>query len=419
SAFSCGTVLGWSGPVEASIKNGSAYKFRPSTVEWGLVGSLMTLGGACSCIPVGILLDKIGRKVTMLVMVAPFTIGWLLIIFAQHVAMLVVGRFLVGFSGASYSVSASMYNTEIAELSARGIMGCFFQLQIVLGILFAFIVGAFASTFYFSIACALFPLIFFALFIWMPESPVYLAKKGKMDQAEKALHFLRGKDANVSDELSDLSDGKESELESLGKRLCRKSALKGLMLSIMLMFFQQFTGINAVIFYSTSIFEMAKAQIESRFSTIIIGVVQLLAIVPSILLIERVGRRILLLVSALLMAISLLVLAAYFGFLQSSNIGWLSLICLTVYIVGFSLGFGPIPWLMIGELMAEDVKALAGAVSGTTNWVFAFVVTMVFPVLNDASGPAVCFGIFFIIAVVSFILILILIPETKGKTLEE
>ncbi|KAH8308691.1 facilitated trehalose transporter Tret1-2 homolog [Drosophila kikkawai] len=419
SAFSLGTVIGWSGPVAEAILDGSAYKFKPNTVEWGLVGSLMTMGGAFSCIPTGILIHKIGRKVTMLIMVLPFLIGWLLIIFAQHVAMLIVGRFLVGFSGASYCVAAPMYNTEIAELSKRGIMGCFFQLQIVLGILYGFIVGAFASCLWFSIACAICPVVFFVTFIWMPESPVYLAQKGKTEKAEKSLQFLRGKNADVSGELKDVTGVQQMESESVGKRLGRRATVKGLILSIALMFFQQFTGINAVMFYSTPIFAMAKSDLEPRFSTIVIGVVQLAALIPSILLIERVGRRILLLVSAFLMGISLMVMAVYFGFLMKSNVGWLSLLCLGVYIIGFSVGFGPIPWLMIGELFAEDVKPLAGAISGTTNWVFAFIVTMLFPLLNDSIGPGPCFGIFFVIAVLAFVFILLLIPETKGKTLDE
>ncbi|KAH8290701.1 hypothetical protein KR054_005159, partial [Drosophila jambulina] len=418
-AFALGTVIGWSGPVESSIKNGSAYKFKPSTVEWGLIGSLMTLGGAAACIPAGVLIDKIGRKVTMLIMVAPFMLGWLLIIFARHVAMLVVGRFFLGFSGASYCVSAPMYNAEIAELSARGIMGCFFQLQIVLGILFAFVTGAFMSCFHFSIACAVCPLVFFVLFIWMPESPIYLAQKGKMEKAEKSLQFMRGKKADISDELKDIANVQKGEKESIGKRLGRKTTIKGLMLSIMLMIFQQFTGINAVMFYSTSIFEMAKTDVEPRFSTIVIGVVQLIALIPSIFLIERVGRRVLLLASAFLLGISLLTMAVFFGFLKKSNVGWLALLSLAVFIIGFSVGFGPIPWLMISELFAEDVKPLAGAISSTTNWIFAFVVTMLFPLLNDAIGPAVCFAIFCVVAFLSFILILLLIPETKGKTLDE
>jgi len=98
-AFCLGAVIGWSGPVETEIKYFGAYEFAPDTTEWGLVGSLMTLGAAFSCIPVGLLIGKIGRKTTMLSLLPPFFIGWLLIILAVHISMLLIGRFVVGFCG--------------------------------------------------------------------------------------------------------------------------------------------------------------------------------------------------------------------------------------------------------------------------------------------------------------------------------
>jgi len=120
-----------------------------------------------------------------------------------------------------------------------------------------------------------------------------------------------------------------------------------------------------------------------------------------------------------MMGISTLIMALYFGMLMKSGVGWLALIAVCVFIIGFSLGFGPVPWLMMAELFAEDVKALAGSIAGTTNWCFAFIVTLLFPVLNDIIGATACFAIFFGFAVAAFVFILFLIPETKGKTLNE
>nr|ACU24752.1 AT02749p [Drosophila melanogaster] len=418
-AFCLGAVIGWSGPVENEVKNSNAYNFTPRQTEWGLVGSLMTLGAAFSCIPVGVLIGKIGRKTTMLILLPPFFIGWLLILLASHIAMLLLGRFVVGFCGGAFCVACPMYVTEIAQVQYRGTMGCFFQLLIVFGILYAFVVGGFVKTFYFNIACAILPVIFFVLMIFMPESPIFLAQKGKAEKAEKSLKFLRGKDADVSGELKEMSAEGQKEKASVGKILCRRITLKGLFLSIGLMLFQQMTGINAIIFYSTFIFETAGSTLEPRISTIIVGIVQAIATIISILVIEKVGRKILLLVSACMMGISTLIMALYFGMLMKSGVGWLALIAVCVFIIGFSLGFGPVPWLMMAELFAEDVKALAGSIAGTTNWCFAFIVTLLFPVLNDIIGATACFAIFFGFAVAAFVFILFLIPETKGKTLNE
>ncbi|XP_017049850.1 facilitated trehalose transporter Tret1-2 homolog [Drosophila ficusphila] len=418
-AFCLGAVIGWSGPVENEVKSGDAYDFTPDTTEWGLVGSLMTLGAAFSCIPVGILIGRIGRKVTMLLLLPPFVVGWLLILLAMHIAMLLLGRFVVGFCGGAFCVASPIYTTEIAELQYRGIMGCFFQLLIVHGILYAYVIGAFANAWWFNIACGILPVVYFLMFMWMPESPVYLAQKGKSERAEKSLKFLRGKDADVSAEMKTLATDNPTEQSSISSRLCRRVTLKGLFLSIALMVFQQFTGINAIVFYTTFIFESAGSSLEPRFSTIIVGIVMAIATVISIFLIEKLGRKVLLLISAFLMGISTLTMSLYFGFFLSSDIGWLALTAICVFIIGFSVGFGPVPWVMMAELFAEDVKALAGSIAGTTNWLAAFVVTLLFPVLNEQIGAAACFGIFCGFAVVAFVFVLFLIPETKGKTLNE
>ncbi|XP_002138561.2 facilitated trehalose transporter Tret1-like [Drosophila pseudoobscura] len=418
-AFCLGASIGWSGPVEKEVRGGGAYKFTPSSAEWGWISSLLTLGAATSCIPAGVLIGIFGRKITMLGLAPPFFIGWLLIIFAQKAFMLMIGRFIVGFCGGAFCITAPMYNTEIAELSKRGIMGCFFQLLIVHGVLYGFIVGAYAKVKMMNILCGILPIIFFVLFIWMPESPVYLAQKGKNDKAEKSLKFLRGKDADVSAESNQMaSEGNKEKVKPM-QALCRKNTLKSLGISMMLMVFQQVTGINAIIFYSTGIFTDAGTGFSPAISTIIIGVVMVIATIVSIMLIDRVGRKILLLVSAALMFVTTLIMAVYFQWLLKKNVGWLPVLAVCVFISGFSFGFGPVPWLLMAELFAEDAKPVAGAIAGTTNWMCAFIVTLAFPLIKDGFGAAACFWIFAAVSFAAIIFVLFLVPETKGKTLNE
>ncbi|XP_030378700.1 facilitated trehalose transporter Tret1-2 homolog [Scaptodrosophila lebanonensis] len=419
-AFCLGASIGWSGPVEFAVLSGQAYKkFTPTSDEWGWVSSLMTLGAACMCVPSGILIKAIGRKITMLCLVLPYLVGWALIIFAQKVIMLFAGRFIVGACGGAFCITAPMYTTEIAQVEIRGMMGCFFQLLIVHGVLYGYVAGAICTTFVFNIACGVLPLLFFVFFVCMPESPVYLAQKGKTEKAEKALKWLRGGDADTSAELGAMVASGNKEKVNIGESLCRKATLKGLFVSMMLMLFQQLTGINAIIFYSTGIFVSAGTGMSGSTCTIVIGVVMVFATILAVLIIEKVGRKILLLVSAILMAITTCIMGCYFQFLLTSNVGILPVISICIFIVGFSVGFGPVPWLLMAEVFAEDIKPIAGSIAGTSNWLFAFCVTKLFPILVEHLGTGPTFWIFTVISVAAVIFIFIFVPETKGKTLDE
>lgn len=171
-AFAAGTVLGWTSPAQS--KKEAAYDFAISAEQFSWVSSFMTLGAACVCIPIGFLINMIGRKWTMLFLVLPFVLGWALLIWAQNLGMMYAARFILGISGGAFCVTAPMYTGEIAQKDIRGTLGSFFQLMITIGILFVYGVGAGLNVFWMSIVCALIPIIFGVIFFFMPESPTYL-----------------------------------------------------------------------------------------------------------------------------------------------------------------------------------------------------------------------------------------------------
>lgn len=171
-AFAAGTLLGWTSPAQ-TLKDGE-YGFEVTEDNFSWIGSAMTLGAAFICIPIGILINLVGRKLTMLLLVLPFTLGWCLLIWAQNVEMMYAARFLLGISGGAFCVTAPMYTGEIAQKEIRGTLGSFFQLMITAGILFVYAIGAGLNVFWMSIVCAILPLIFGAIFVFMPESPTYL-----------------------------------------------------------------------------------------------------------------------------------------------------------------------------------------------------------------------------------------------------
>lgn len=426
-ALAAGTILGWTSPTEIAIKNGTSYDFAVSEEAFSWVSSMVPLGAAAICFPIGFLANIFGRKWTMLGLVVPFTIGWAMIIWAQNVAMLLVARFILGVAGGAFCVTAPMYTGEIAESSIRGALGSYFQLMITIGILFVYAVGAGAEVILLSIICGIIPLVFGVIFFFMPESPSYLVSKDKNDSALKSLKWLRGPNYDHQNELITIqrdNDDNKAQRSSFGTVITRRSTIMGIIIAFGLMLFQQLSGINAVIFYTTNIFEAADTGISSATATIIVGVIQVIATFVSSLVVDRLGRKLLLLQSALIMGLCLVSLGTYFYLNEQtdvdvSSLGFIPILSLCIFIVSFSLGFGPVPWLMAGEIFAADVKSYLVPVAGTTNWTLAFFITKFFGNLVNAINMGPTFWIFAGCCFVGFAFILFVIPETKGLSLIE
>ncbi|KAL7731834.1 hypothetical protein ACLKA6_017418 [Drosophila palustris] len=427
-AFAAGTLLGWTSPAETSIVDGSAnYNFDVTTEQFSWVGAFMTLGAACVCIPIGFLINQIGRKWTMLLLVLPFIVGWAMLIWAQNVVMMYVARFILGIAGGAFCVTAPMYTGEIAQKDIRGTLGSFFQLMITIGILFVYGLGAGLNVFWLSIICGLIPIVFGVIFFFMPESPTYLVSKGRSESAVQSIQWLRGKEYDYAPELEELHQTDREIREqrvNIWAALTRPVTIKAMSISLGLMFFQQVSGINAVIFYSEGIFEAAKTGIDSSLSTILIGVMQVVATLASTIVVDKLGRRLLLLASGIVMALSTTAIGVYF-FLKDqdensvANLGWLPVASLCIFIIMFSIGYGPVPWLMMGELFATDIKGFAGSIAGTTNWVLAFIITKTFKNLTEGLGSGPTFWLFSGLTVVGVFFVFFVVPETKGKSLNE
>ncbi|EDX07527.1 facilitated trehalose transporter Tret1 [Drosophila simulans] len=427
-ALCMGASIGWSSPVENMISVNTDYGFPISSSQFGWVSSLLTLGATVICIPIGFAIDWIGRRPTMLALIPPYMVGWVLMLFANNVTMLYFGRFILGMCGGAFCVTAPMYCTEISATALRGTIGSFFQLLIVSGVLYGYLVGAFLPLLTINILCAILPVIFAIVHFFMPESPVYLAMKGRNDDAAKALQWLRGKDADIDDELKEILEESQKQIDmpqvNILSALRRPIVLKGLGIAVLLQVFQQWTGINAILFYSTSIFEDTGSGVSGSDATLIIGVTQVTSTLVAVAIIDKAGRRILLLISGILMAVSTALMGVYFQLKENDsasmdNFGWLPISSICIFIIFFSIGFGPVPWLVMAELFSEDVKSVAGSIAGTSNWLSAFMVTLLFPILKSAIGPGPTFWIFTVIAVIAFFYSLFFVPETKGKTIIE
>merc|ERR1712048_711336 len=257
-----------------------------------------------------------------------------------------------------------------------------------------------------------------------PESPKWLASRGKAEAARNALRSLRSNDP--SNEIHELlllvhasgpgQDSANSPVGLAGLRKCKRSLMIGIGLAI----FQQFSGINAVLMYLADICTKTGMS-HPHHAAVFSMVAQVLLTLLACVLVERAGRRVLLLFATATMTIACFVLAYYFaaGIHGMWAPSWLALLGICVYIVGFSLGMGPIPWLILGELFPTEIRSSASSLATVTNWACSFLVTLFFKPMVELISKQVTFALFGIVCCTCFVFVFGLVPETKGKAIEE
>ncbi|XP_066587406.1 facilitated trehalose transporter Tret1-like isoform X2 [Prorops nasuta] len=356
ASFSIGTYLSWTSPaLPLYNKNGTLFI---SDQEGSWICALLPAGAIVGTVPAGILADKFGRKKTICILSVLLLTCWLPISFAQTVNWIYLGRFVAGVSSGAVSVVIPIYASEIADDSIRGALGTIFQLQITIGILYAYISGLIGDVIGMSMFCAAIPALLLMVCPLLPESPVWLIREGRKEEAHYAIRKLRGQYYRTDDELNKL----ENNLTSQGDRVTFLDLIqykKALIITLGLMVFQQLSGVNTLIFYAEKIFKTAGSSLSSTISSVIVGIVQVIATYFSTILIDRTGRKFLLFVSASVMSICMFTLSGYFHFQNEhdvSKFAWIPLLSFAVFIIIFSVGFGPIPWLMVGELFTNNAK---------------------------------------------------------------
>lgn len=257
-AFASGTALGWPAPAGPRLVGENDRYFPMTQSEFDWIASVITIGLAFSCLPVGFLMNKFGRKGTMLALVVPFLVGWALIIWAQNFVMMLIGRFILGLAGGCFCISAPQYSTEISENEIRGILGTFFQLLVIAGILFVYVIGAFVPIFWTNVICSIFPLVYGAILLLMPESPVYFMLKEKEEDAAKSLKWLRGDNFDTSSEIealrTELRMSEEAPKISKRKAFSEPAAIWSIVIIGGMVVVQQFSGVSVVLFFTTNIF---------------------------------------------------------------------------------------------------------------------------------------------------------------------
>ena len=386
--------------------------------------SAVLVGAIIGAIVAGRLNDALGRKKTLLLLAVIFTAGALLTAISPNLVFFLVCRVIVGLGiGAAASV-VPVYISEIAPSRLRGALVTFNQLAVTVGIAVSYWVDlAFAHAnlgWPPMFASAAIPSI--ALFLGMllcPETPRWLASKGRWDEARAVLEHIKGE--QPEQELADIRRSLSEERQQAGIRELFIPGLRvALIVGVGLAVFQQFVGINTVIYYAPTIFQQAgfASATSAILATSVVGVVNVLATIVAILLVDRLGRRMLLLGGSIIMGVALVMLGIIFAH-NAGHIGSLTLIALIIYILAFALSFGPVFWLMSAEIFPTRVRASGASMSSFANWTANLLVSITFLSLIGILGAPVTFWLYAFFGVLAFIFSWVLVPETKGRSLEQ
>ena len=427
-----GALFGYDQGVISGALEGIKEEFDLSTTLVEVITSWVTLGALFGALLAGLLAERIGRRRTIIVAAALFCVGAMLEAFAPGTAVLVVGRFTVGFGVGVASVAAPLYAAEMAPANLRGRFVSIYQLAITIGIFLAYIVDqalANSDSWRVMLGVSAVPALLLVVAVWpMTDTARWLVKMGRRDQAATALHRIQP-DADPNEKIAEIDESLDADADqATWGEVFGKAMRKPLIIGVGLAVFQQITGINAIIYYADQIFGFAgfsTPQDQAAATTWAIGAVNVLATFIAVVYVDRFGRKPLLLAGLVGMGLSLFVVGCCFLRLDENAgagetmSGIFTLVALVVFIASFAFSLGPIVWTIINEIFPNRVRGRAVAIATAANWGSAWLVTQFFLTLVDRIGEPATFWLFAGFSALAFVFISRLVPETRGKTLEE
>ena len=433
-----GLLFGYDQGVIAGALGGIQNSFGASTTMIQIITSWVTLGALVGALVAGVLADKIGRRVTILLAAVLFTIGALFEALAPNTTVLIIGRLIVGFGVGVASVAAPLYAAEQAPTRLRGRFVSIYQLAITIGIFIAYLVDQALinnDMWRVMLGVSAFPAVpLFIVFFPLPAPPRYFVLVGRRDDAIKALSKVRP-DVDAAAEVAEIEKAAQEDdaNKATWAEVFSKKLRKPLMIGIGLAVFQQITGINAIIYYANKIFAQAgfsTPEDQAAATTWAIGAVNVLATLIAVVYVDRFGRRPLLLAGLVGMASALLTVGVSFHFMDNADTsgagtggpttaGIITLVALVVFIASFAFSLGPVVWTVINEIFPNRVRGRAVAVATAVNWGSAWLVSQFFLTLIEKIGNSATFYLFGFFAAVAYVWIWKTVPETKGRSLEE
>ena len=399
--------------------------FALSTLMEELVVSIVLVGAMIGAIVGGAIADRIGRRPTLVWAGGIFIAGSLLAPMSPNVFVLIVARAIIGIGIGFTSVTAPVYVSELAPPESRGMLIGLYQFALTVGIALANLVGywlASEQAWRLMFGIAIVPTVFFlGVILAVPESPRWLFAHGRSKDAAAVLRIYAD-EVGAQRFLDDIEQGLKTPMEQRWSALWSPAVRGSLFIAVGLTVLQQVTGINTIIYYGPQIFELAGSSSHSNaiLATLIVAVVNVIATVVGIALVDRIGRKPLLYVGVTGMTIALFALSFAFGHQEmlGSSLGSIAITCLVVYIACFAFSLGAIAWILVAEVFPLRVRGRGVAAGTLFSGIANFAVSLTFLTLINTLGSAGTFAIYGTLCIVTLIFVRFVVPETKGRELE-
>ncbi|NWS43975.1 GTR6 protein, partial [Probosciger aterrimus] len=444
--FSFGFALVYPSPVIPALEAHPSPTLRldQNTASW--FGSVFMLGAAAGGLSAMVLNDRLGRKLSIMFSALPSAVGYALMAGAQGIGMLLLGRVLTGYAGGVTSASIPVYISEISHPGVRGALGACPQMMAVLGSLVLYALGKYLGLVldwrWLAVAGEVPVLAMSILLCFMPNSPRFLLSQGKEDEALGSLCWLRGKDTDYTREYEQIKDSVRKQSQRVSCAEIKDPFLyKPILIAGGMRFLQQLSGVTCILVYLQSIFKKTSVILKPEYDAALVGLVRLFSVAIAAVSMDKAGRKILLFVSAGVMLVSNLTMGLYIHFVPASQNGTIAnktllssanpfaeptnyttlipLLATMLFIMGYAMGWGPITWLLMSEILPLKARGVASGLCVVVSWLTAFALTQSFLLAMNTFGLEVPFLFFAVICAGNILFTGCCVPETKGRSLEQ
>lgn len=422
-----GFLFGYDTAVVSGAIGFLTKQFNLSAELTGWAASSLLVGCMAGALIGGPMGDRFGRKPSLIFCAVLFALSSLASALPNALGPFAWARFAGGVAIGAASMLSPLYIAEIAPEKIRGTLVALYQLAIVAGILVVFFVNLQIQRMgdeswntqvgwrWMFASLALPSVVFGICMAVVPESPRWLMKMGRRSEARQVLERVGGAE-NAEREIVQI-DAALREEQGHWRELFTTGYRRALFIGILLAVFGQFSGINSIMYYAPEIFKAAGSGTDSAFSqTVIVGAVNVVFTFVAIWLVDRAGRRPLLIAGTLVQVVALVAVGVMFQIGQS---GMGVLLCILLFVAAFAVAMGPIPWIVNSEIFPTKLRGRAMSVAIFCLWLADWIVTQTFPMLRESIGPAKTFWVYAFCSLLSTVFVLLMVPETKGRTLEE